>query len=393
MNTKETQVVVIGAGPVGLFAGLCAARRGLDVCVLDQNWRGYAPGHAALLHSSSLRLLSEIGVAKPLLEAGRSLRRIVFHVAGFSDLALELAEPVLAVPQRVLEESLLNELRAQGVELLAPFQATTIEQSGDRVHVRVLRRELVTLGSPAHYSEWEPVEASLVNADFLVGADGYESRVRSALGLELLTMGATESFAMFELPADGGVDSALHLDLSGDHASAMIPLPGGRVRWGFQVDSGLDEIPDAGRLRQLLGERAPWYGGQVDSIDWGTVTHFERRLARPFGNKLCWLAGDAAHVTNPFGGQSMNGGLSEAHGLVERIANSIEGKATQDALGRYDVQRQREWHKLFGRNVRIDLLAGAPSWMGAAVRRLVPMLPASGADLEKVLLQLGVRMQ
>jgi 2-polyprenyl-6-methoxyphenol hydroxylase-like FAD-dependent oxidoreductase len=190
MNTISTRVAVIGAGPVGLFAALCAADRGLDVCVFDQNWRGYAPGYAALLHASSLRLLDEFGLAVPLTEAGRKLKKVAIHAAGVRVAELELREPVLAVPQRILEETLLGALRKLGVELRAPFQATVIEHGGDRVHVRVLRRELAALGSPAHYSEWEPVEASMVHADYLVGADGYESRVRTALGIETLEVGS-----------------------------------------------------------------------------------------------------------------------------------------------------------------------------------------------------------
>jgi len=389
MNVTKTQVAVIGAGPVGLFAGLCAAARGLDVCVLDQNWRGYAPGYAALLHANSLRLLEELDLAAPLAKAGRSLKKVAIYVAGAREAELELDEPVLAIPQRVLEETLLGALRSRGVELMAPFQATTIEQGGDHVHVRVLRRELVTLGSPAHYSEWEPVEASMLEADYLVGADGYESRVRAALGIELLEVGSAQSYAMFELASDEG-DSTIDLGFAGELGSAMIPLPGNRARWGFQIDSALSEVPDGERLRRMLAERAPWRQGAVGEIDWGTVTHFERRLARPFGRKQAWLAGDAAHVTGPFGGQSMNVGLAEAHGLVERIACCVEGKKGPETLGQYDAQRQREWHKLLGCNVHFDLLPHAPRWLGPVARQIVPALPASGRDLERLLHKLGL---
>jgi 2-polyprenyl-6-methoxyphenol hydroxylase-like FAD-dependent oxidoreductase len=194
---------------------------------------------------------------------------------------------------------------------------------------------------------------------------------------------------MFELESDEG-DSTIDLAFANDLGSAMIPLPGRRVRWGFQIDSALSDVADGERLRKMLAERAPWRVGPVGEIDWGTVTHFERRMARPFGRKRAWLAGDAAHVTGPFGGQSMNVGLTEAHGLIRRIADSIEGKRGPEALEQYDAERQREWHKLLGCNVHFDLLPHAPRWLKPVARQLVAALPASGRDLEHLLSSLGL---
>jgi 2-polyprenyl-6-methoxyphenol hydroxylase-like FAD-dependent oxidoreductase len=390
MNTLNTQILVVGAGPVGLCAALAAVRRGLEVEVIDQSWRGYAPGHAALLHPSSLRLLADLEVADPLTAAGRRIDRIALYVDGACAATLELPSPVLAVPQRTLEETLLGALRGQGVQVRAPLQATTVEQGGDRIHVRVVRRELVTLGSPAHYSEWQALETSVVHAEHLIGADGYDSRVRAALGIEMLEVGAAETFAMFELPEPDGASPGIAIGLTQGLVSAGFPLPGGRARWGFQIDSELSEVPDVERLRRLFAERAPWRSDRPEAIDWGTVTHFERRLARPFGQKHAWLAGDAAHVTSPFGGQSMNVGLSEAYGLVQRIADSAHGRKAQEVLNQYEASRQREWHKLLGVNVHFDLLRHAPPWLAAHAREIVPALPASGRDLELLLERLGL---
>jgi 2-polyprenyl-6-methoxyphenol hydroxylase-like FAD-dependent oxidoreductase len=255
-----------------------------------------------------------------------------------------------------------------------------------------MRRELVTLGSPAHYSDWEPVESCIVHADFVIGADGYDSRVRSALGIEAVDVGSSESFSIFEFPTAAAPGSTAQLCFDDGLGSMMLPLSRERARWAFQIGDRLDAAPDLARLRELLATRAPWYGTNPGRVDWGTVIQFERRLARRFGKRRVWLAGDAAHVTSPLGGHSMNVGLAEAAALAQRVADCVKRNDGTSAVEHYGSEREREWHKLLGLNVRFDLLPHAPPWLATHARRLVPALPASGQDLVELLNQLGLRL-
>jgi 3-(3-hydroxy-phenyl)propionate hydroxylase len=297
---------------------------------------------------------------------------------------------VLTLPQSTLETLLLDALATMQVEVKSSHQASTIEQSEQRVQVRIVRREVPGLGASASDDDPAMLDSSLVGADFVVGADGYDSRVRAGLGIDTVRVGGTESFAMFEFQAPHDAGQELQLGFSDELCSMMIPLPGDRVRWGFQLAEGLSELATSARLDALLTERAPWYGYRPEQVDWSTVIHFERRLARGFGQGRVWLAGDAAHVTSPIGAQSMNVGLCEAHDLVSRIADCVEQKTKPETLSHYGLERQREWHKLMGINVSFDVLPHAPSWLWSHARRVVPLLPASGAALQGLLSQLGL---
>lgn len=387
---RSVQVLVVGAGPVGLCAALCAARAGLSVELVDQSYRGFGRGYATLLHPASVRLLDRLGVGDKLRSVGREVHGVGLRVEGAPRLELRLPAPALAVPQSVLEEALLAELRREHIELHAPCEASAIRQDASKVTVRVVRRELVTLGSPADYSDWEPVESSVVHADFVIGADGYESRVRSALGIDVARLGETETFAMFEAPSHADASPDIELGFSSGLASAVVPLARDRARLGFQIDAALDQEAGPERLHELLSARAPWFRDGMQQVDWSSTIHFERRLVRRFGAGRVWLAGDAAHVTSPFGAQSMNLGLSEACDVVSRMAACLGGKAGPEVLSEYGSERLREWHKLLGYNVKFDLLPNAPPWLAAHARRIAPALPASGPDLKSLLQQVGL---
>jgi len=386
---ERTQILVVGAGPVGLFAALCAARAGLEVTLLEQNFRGCARGHATLLHPSSLRMLAELGLSRTLLQEGRSIDRVDLFMDGAPARSLELSTSALTITQSVFEELLLKELHSQDVEIRTPCEATTLTCTPDSVRAVVVRRELAAVGAGAHEGEWEPVETSLIDADFVIGADGYHSQVRASMGIDTSEVGATETFAMFEGPRDS-TDSTLDLGFQGGLGSAAFPLPDQRARWGFQLGSDLCAPPDLDHLRKFLAERAAWNTAQPTEVEWSTVTHFERRVARHFGRGRVWLAGDAAHITSPFGGQSMNGGLTEVHELVERMAGCLRGGKALATLEHLGALHEREWQMLLGFRVQFEVPASAPPWLREQVSRIVPALPASGPDLRHLLHQLGV---
>jgi 2-polyprenyl-6-methoxyphenol hydroxylase-like FAD-dependent oxidoreductase len=329
-------------------------------------------------------------VREKLEQVGQKLDRVTLTVDRERVATLALQEPALAVPQTVLEEALLEAARKAGLELKAPYQATSVSQTRDHVRIGVIRRELVRLGSPVLYSDWEPVESFSWQADYVIGADGYHSGIRSAIGVEAVDLNGAETFAIFEFASAVPASSAIEITFEGDLGATLVSLPGGRARAAFRTTRGFDEIQGVEHLRRLAKARLPDYQGVGDEIDWGLMTHFERRLVRRFGVGRVWLAGDAAHVTSPFGGQSMNAGLREGYEYVSRIAGAASAGEAKESLVSFGEAQIREWYRLLGVNVTFELLPHAPAWLKDHARRILPALPATMPEIDGLLRELGV---
>lgn len=388
-QTHSTELLIVGGGPVGLFGALCAAKRGVAVTLLDRGFRGYARGHATLLHPSTLRLLTEFGLGSKLLAAGRPVARVELHLEHDFTRSLELPTPALTIAQSAFEELLLKELANEDVEIEAPWEATALTQSESSVEVHATRRELRPMGSPTVASDWQAVESTVIDARFVIGADGRQSSVRSALGIEASSVGVRETFAMFEGPR-----SVPRTDLSLSFAQGLggvaLPLSGDCGRWGFELPEGSEIVPDVDHLRALLVERAVWEPNPPVELHWSSVALFERRLAQSFGRGRVWLAGDAAHVTSPFGGQSVNGGLMEVHQLVESMAGCLRKAEALSELEQIGSRRVREWQRLLGVATRVEARPGSPASLSRYGQRILSALPASGRDLQFLLGQLGL---
>src|ERR1700749_2891145 len=140
-RSETTQVLVVGGGPVGLCAALCAARRGLQVTLLEQSSRGYGRGHASLLHPSSVHLMAELGLSQQLLSQGRPLGEIQLYVDGRLGASLSLELPALSLPQAALEDSLFKALHREKVRITSQCQVSALEPGQDSVRATVVRRE------------------------------------------------------------------------------------------------------------------------------------------------------------------------------------------------------------------------------------------------------------
>ncbi len=421
VRTKQCDVLVVGAGPVGMFAAVLLAERGLDVQLVDEAWRTTTRSYALALHPRSLALLDRVDLAAELVEQGRRLGKVAFYDATERQAELDFAGLgggfpfLLVLPQARLERTLEDRLFDQGVRVrwnhrLATFEGA--EGGGLTAKVEELGKESV--GYPVMTSEWVVEKHRTYDCACLVGADGHRSSVRRLLGIdfERLAESGEEVYAVFELAYGKALDDEVRVVLAGDTANVLWPLPDGRCRWSFQVRDpaalvarrakgrlavqlGGDAYPylDEEDLAHFLTARAPWFDlDGVGEIGWSVAVRFERRLASRFGAGRAWLAGDAAHLAGPIGVQSMNGGLEDAAELAGRIASLVQEEDEGAALVAYGRERQASWRRLLGVDGAVRAGSGASPWIAGHAERLAAALPAAGDDYAELARQLGLEL-
>ncbi len=388
-------VLVVGAGPVGLVAAIRLREQGLAVRVIDEQAVETKRLYPILLHARTLQILAALGVTAPLEWRGRFIK----HVAVCSDdarrvvLDLPSAEQVapgaMTLPQDVLRQGLMNRLSSLGTEVEWKTRLVALKQSEGAVRVGLVRRERDDRAAPTLNPEWLEVATETLETDFVIGADGLRSTVRTALGIEMVERRPREAFVFYDAPDRRAGDEA-QLILTSGYASAVYPLQGDFSRFSFQVAVRTPQAPGLIQLRDLLASRMPWYGADPVNFEWSGSAEFHPALASSFGERRVWLTGDAAHSTGPLGGQSINVGIHEADDLARRISGNLAQGAGPLGFG-YAEQRRIEWNRLFGLGPSAPSLARAPAWVRENMAHLLPCLPASGDDLDDVLEQLRVQ--
>jgi 2-polyprenyl-6-methoxyphenol hydroxylase-like FAD-dependent oxidoreductase len=386
-SDARTQVLVVGAGPVGLVAALRLRRHGIDVRVVDRRSEPRAQSYPAVLHAQSQRLLRELGLAPELFWKGHTVTRLAVYTEHERRVVLDLpavsgkAGGVLTVPHDVLGTALLNELGEAGVAVEWDTRISSLEQ-GEKTVRGYLANGATRLGRspPASYT-------STFEADFVIGADGYDSTVRGALGIELVQHGPLQTFAFFD-SAHYSAGNEAQLSISNDFANSVYPLQGRLSRFSFQLGQGLDMEPGSSSLRELLLARTPWYPADATAFEWGGVVEFRRALAARFGRGRAWLAGDAAHLTGPLGVQSLNVGLHEASELSEHMAEALLRCVCPDLEATFGAKRSQQWAGLLGLTERATGSTRSPDWARRHAAKLISCLPAADADLDVLLAQL-----
>jgi len=412
---KKSDVLIVGAGPVGLIAALTLVRRGVRVRIIDEAWRSTHHAYGLALHPDAMKLLRELELIEPILQEAYRVNSLGLYCCtercGQLDLALDDTFPFVAVFRQNLLEKLLTEaLEKNQVTVEWNHRLARMETTDDHVQVTIDRLVKEAGGYAVGGSRTVIASSKEYRLPFVIGADGHRSLVRRQLKLDFREVGKAQHFAVFEFSTDFDLEQEMRVILNPTNANVIWPLPNGRCRWSFElpdydhpeqerkksplvVEIGGAHYPmlKEDNLRALLAERAPWFTGEIGDIIWSLVVRFERRLAESFGSSRVWLAGDAGHMTSPIGVQSMNIGLREAHELATLVADELEGKpGSRDHLQEYGQQRLAEWRRLFGIEGGLAPSDKTPDWLRPYAAELVLALPGSGAGHDLLVRQLGL---
>ncbi|MFI9502904.1 FAD-dependent monooxygenase [Nocardia sp. NPDC052566] len=366
----NTHVLIAGAGPTGLTAAIDLARRNIPVRIIDQATEFFAGSRGDGIQPRTLEVFDDLGVIDAVNRAGAPAPVLRAYVGGEFAGEHRMAEPVPPTPaipypnlwtlgQSRTEAILRDRLAEFGIRVELGTALESFEQDETGV-TATLRRDGGT---------------ETVRAAYLIGADGGRSTVRKALGIPF-EGNTDESIRMLlgDVRADAlDHDRGYWFAAAGNpmEGIALAPLPGGRQ---FQLAAPLDgdAEPTLATLQDYIDRYSGRTGITLTDLTWVTVWRPNIRLAQRFREGRVFLAGDAAHVHPPTGGQGLNTGIQDAYNLSWRLAAALDGD--ESVLDGYESERRTVAARVLGLSTELleKLVDGAEDAMhrGPETRQL-----------------------
>lgn len=314
MKINKLNITIVGGGPVGLFLGICLSKAGIECTILEKRAHPVPDSRSLGIHPISLELFQQLGFSDEFLKAGIQIRKgIALDRKGklgeinFS----QLEKPfnfILACPQFETEKILTKRfLETNPNGLVKNADVISIQQNDEKATSRYILND----------KEYK------IESDFIIGCDGKNSFVRQESGIFYGGKRYPDTYIMgdFEDTTNFGSNASVFLPKGGLIES--FPLPNNMRRWVVKTDS-LVKNPTQTVLTDYIYERIGYNLSKVKNtmLSGFGVQHF---MAEKFFKNRIVLAGDAAHVVSPIGGQGMNLGWIGAWKLSKALA-SVQNK-------------------------------------------------------------------
>jgi 2-polyprenyl-6-methoxyphenol hydroxylase-like FAD-dependent oxidoreductase len=324
---QRTTIAVVGAGPTGLLLAGDLARAGVDVTVLERRGTESNLTRAFGVHARTLEQLDARGLADEVVATGAPLDRLRLFDRLRVDLStLPTRFPFLLItPQYHVERALRERAVAAGARIVRDARVTGLRQDADGV-------DLTVDGTDGTYT---------VRADYVVGADGLHSAVRAAVGLPFPGKSVLSSIMLADVRLAEAPPNVLAVNAVGDAFAFVAPFGDGWYRI-FAWDR-LHQLPDTAPVTLAdirdVTRRALGTDFGLQEARWMSRFHSDERQAPHYRVGRVFLAGDAAHVHSPAGGQGMNTGLQDAANLGWKLAAAAQGWAPPGLLDTYESER------------------------------------------------------
>ena len=335
-SRSETDVLVVGAGPTGLVMASELAARGVSCRIIDKAPVRSERSRALVVQARSLELLQKMSIADELVARGRRAIKATPFVEGrpaadlvFGDIGVDdTPYPfLLFVSQAETERVLEKYLESLEVKVERPVELLTFKG---------------TEGVSARLRHGDGREET-VHARYIVGTDGAHSAVRHALGLSFKGDAYPQDFVLADTEIDWpGEDDRLYFFLSRKGLMAVFPLAGPST-YRLIATRAEDAPPGTSdptleEFQQLATELCP-FPVRLHDPSWLARFRLHHRGVDRYRSGRAFVAGDAAHIHSPAGGQGMNTGIQDAYNLAWKLALVIEGRAPDAFLDSYHEER------------------------------------------------------
>ncbi|MEQ1735967.1 MAG: FAD-dependent monooxygenase, partial [Rhodoglobus sp.] len=347
---KTTDILISGAGPTGLMLATVLAKLGVDHILVDSKAGPTVESRALGVQARTLEIYEQLGIVDEVLAHGTTadaispgFRKRVFATVPFVVLGATFTKyPFMQIFEQNKNEALLGDaLRRLGGEVLwgHTLEGLEVAGSGDWPVTATLTRVGVSTGSTDGVGSTVSTSSTIIRARYVVGADGASSPVRRMrdIGFE----GTTSAHTFYVIDAAdvrGLPDTSINLRLGPADFLLGLPMGQGRDARLVGVVPG-ERSGDAADLDAPLRERLAGFGITWGATNWLSTYQVHHRVAERFRDGPVFLAGDAAHVHSPVGAQGMNTGLQDAHNLACKLADVLQGRASDDYLDRYGAER------------------------------------------------------
>jgi 2-polyprenyl-6-methoxyphenol hydroxylase-like FAD-dependent oxidoreductase len=362
-----TDILIVGAGPVGLTMAAELARYGVSVRLIDRAPHATETSKALVVWSRTLELMDRMGCTKAFLDAGLRAPGASIR-SGDKVLGSPRLEGVasaynfaLMIPQRDTERLLAAHLRTFGVEIERQVELVDFAEATDGVEARLRHAD---------------GREETVRTPWLIGCDGAHSTVRHGLGVAFEGSAQGDDWLLADVRLDGAAappPDEIATYLHRDGPFVVFPMPGRRARVVATVgktdeahprpDPTLDDV-------QALVDRRAGGGFRVSDPVWLTNFRINERKVAEYRRGRVFLAGDAAHIHSPAGGQGMNTGMQDAVNLAWKLAMVVRGQAREPLLDSYSPERSAVGDLVLRNATRLTDMATLSNPAAQAARNL-----------------------
>lgn len=362
----ECDVLIVGAGPVGMLLAILLHQNGHKVAVVDQRTSIYNHSRAIGIHPPGLNALETAGIAHAFVESGRFITGGWAYVNGTAKGQLRFdSNPgkwkrPLVVPQQVTEQILQDEATKMSLPIFWGWKFCALDQKSKYVSVSV----------------HGPAEQEVnISCSLVVGCDGKRSTVRQSLGSFMMGGQYRDRYLMADFDDDGILGDQAIINMHRDGLVECFPLPNGKRRWVARLSDRESKEPDVELLVRIIKSRIEEPPELVNPIMFSSFGIERWRANRIVSGRVA-LAGDAAHVVSPIGGQGMNLGWMDAVDLANcvRACTSLEHAGQLNMqLSSYEQNVQRRAKRGIRRAWFNTMMGrpGIPAWVKAAAVRLI----------------------
>ncbi|MFB2771342.1 FAD-dependent monooxygenase [Pelatocladus sp. BLCC-F211] len=359
-TTTKTDVIIVGAGPTGLSLAVQLIRYGIDFVIFDKKESITDLSKALVVHARTLEIYDQVGLAQQAVADGEIVQKgnlmhdgkISAHL-DFSNFGGQLSPfPFMLVFEQNKNERLLYEhLQHNGKEVQWQTEMESLTQDANGVKA-VLKNA--------------NGETQIIKAQYLVGCDGASSPTRHLLDLSFTGSTYPRLFYVADVDMEFPADEATFYATLGENSFVLIVPMQGNKHW--RLIGNLPEYDEQGdrevtydevenKVKQLVQRPL-----EITNVRWFSSYKVHTRRVEKFYKGRCFLAGDAAHIHTPAGGQGMNTGIQDAYNLAWKIAFVLRGYVKDSLLESYNEERLANAKRLLQTTDQFFDVAAGDRW-------------------------------